>query len=130
MNFNMSVNCDLLDVAEIENIADNSDILNEEEEKMLLELEISGTSLSTAGQTARYVEKFRSFLKNNSKNSKFEDVNDETLNDYLRLFYASLRRQDDGKWYAPSTLVCIRAAIHRRLISPEINRNVDILNGR
>jgi hypothetical protein len=65
----MSVNCDLLDVAEIENNADNSNILNEEEEKMLLDLENSGTSISTAGQTARYVEKFRSFLKNNSKNS-------------------------------------------------------------
>ena len=57
----------------------------------------------------------------------FETVPPKLLNDYLRLFYASLRKKD-GTFYAPSSLVCVRAAIHRYLTSPNVNANVNILN--
>ena len=50
------------------------------------------------------------------------------LNNYLRLFYSQLRTEN-GLYYAPASLLCIRAAIHRHLTSAEYNRNVDILNG-
>lgn len=49
------------------------------------------------------------------------------LNDYLRLFYSSLRKLD-GTYYAPKSLICIRAAIQRHLVSPAVNRNVNIIN--
>ena len=48
-------------------------------------------------------------------------------NDYLRLFYANLRKKD-GTYYTPSSLVCVRAAIHRQLTSPNVDANVNILN--
>ena len=32
-------------------------------------------------------------------------------------------------YYAPASLLCIRAAIHRHITSAEHNRNVDILHG-
>ena len=50
------------------------------------------------------------------------------LNNYLRLFYFSLKCKD-GRPYAPRSLIGIRAAIHRYLISPKVNRNINILSG-
>jgi len=141
MTFHMKLQSDLLDM-DMPNLSRNDEddtfehdidfgnipVLTPEEEDILQKLELSGKSTSTLQQTVKWVAKFREFLKSRNLNDKFEEVDDTVLNDYLRLFYASLK-QNNGKWYAPSSLICIRAAIHRRLISPEVNRDVDILNG-
>ena len=50
------------------------------------------------------------------------------LSDYLRLFYGNLKKLD-GTFFAPSSLICIRASIHRHLTSVEINSDYDIVNG-
>ena len=51
------------------------------------------------------------------------------LSQYLRYFYHNLLRKD-GRPYAPRSLIGIRAAIHRYLSGPEVNRNINILVDR
>ena len=101
-------------------------ILSKEEEEKLIELEKSAQPTSTKIQTKKWVQEFRNFLKNRQLSEDFERVPASVLNDYLRLFYSNLKRQD-GSFYAPSSLICIRAAIHRHMVSPEVNSNLNIL---
>ena len=103
-------------------------VLSKEQEEELQRLELTSVSKSTAEQTNKWVNHFRRFLLEKKLCEDFERVPDSILNNYLRLYYASLRR-GDGAYYAPASLICVRAAIHRHLVSAEINRKIDILNG-
>lgn len=103
-------------------------ILSKEQEEELQRLELSSVSKSTAAQTIKWVNHFKRFLLEQKLCEDFEKVPDSILNNYLRLYYATLRRED-GTYYAPASLICIRAAIHRHLVSAEINCKIDILNG-
>ena len=88
----------------------------------------SSISKSTDRQTQQHIKRFRNFLKDRGLCTTFETAPNEMLNNYLRLFYSQLRT-DKGMYYAPASLLCIRAAIHRHITSAEHNRNVDILHG-
>ena len=66
-------------------------VLTEQQEEMLNELEKSALSTSTENQTKKWVSKFRSFLEDQKLSVCFEEVPPRILNDYLRLFYSSLR---------------------------------------
>ena len=55
-------------------------------------------------------------------------VDFENLANALTKIYADVKKQDRGM-YTPSALVGIRAAIHRKLISPPNMRNINILDG-
>ena len=102
--------------------------LTVDEEKSLRELEESAIPKTTQDQRRRTALKFRKFLEEKNLCKDFENVPDMILNNYLRLFYSSLKKED-GSYYAPQSLICFRAAIQRHLTSPEINRQVNIITG-
>lgn len=108
---------------------DDNDIppdIDQEIDEKLKALEEEAIPQSTEAQTRRYVEKFRLFLREKQLSPEFEKTPDEILNNYLRYFYSSLKKEDNS-YYSPSTLVCIRASIQRFLSSANINRNVNII---
>lgn len=107
---------------------DTLPVLSATELDELTKLEKSNIPKSTLDQTKRHVESFRKFLEGRSLCTAFETVPENILNDYLRLFYANLRTKDQ-KYYSASSLICIRAAIHRHLTSVDVNRNINILHG-
>ena len=71
---------------------------------------------------------FKDFLSEKGLQPNFEAVPATVLCDYLRLFFGNLKKKD-GTYFAPSSLICIRASIHRHLTSVDINSNYDIING-
>ena len=97
--------------------------LSPEQETFLTELENNSVSSSTDCQTKKWVAKFRRFLEEKKLSVSFEEVPLSVLNDYLRLFYASLKTVD-GQYYAPASLICIRAALHRHLTSASCNKKI------
>ena len=100
----------------------DEEILNE-----LDELEKENTPRSSLQQTTANISRFRTFLTEKNLSSDIDKVPPAILDTYLRYFYSSLRTKD-GKLYAPKTLICIRAAIHRYF---QINRpNVNIIEDR
>lgn len=118
-----------LDQSFLDNLLTTEDLdksLSPDQEKMLIELEQSGQATSSENQTKKWVKEFKTYLKNKGLCERFENVPPTVLNDYLRLFYSTLMKKD-GSLYAPSSLVCIRAAIHRFLVSPEVNSSLNIL---
>ena len=64
-----------------------------------------------------------------SLSQDIEEMPATFLNKYLRLFYFSLKCKG-GSLYTPRSLIGIRAAIHRYLISPNMDRNINILTDR
>jgi hypothetical protein len=86
------------------------------------------TSASCRAQSDRYSKKFKNFLRSHGLPDDIERMSEETLNLRLRFFYHGLR-DEEGNLLAPSTLGCIRAALHRYLTSAPHNRTIDIING-
>ena len=84
---------------------------------------------STAFSTKQWVGKFKNFLNMKNLSENIETMPVRFLSQYLRYFYYSLLRKD-GRPYAPRSLIGIRAAIHRYLSGPEVNRNINILTDR
>jgi hypothetical protein len=89
------------------------------------ELETSAIPSSTLQQQKYYVRKFVNFLTSKDYEVNFHLISASVLNEYLGVFYAQLRC--DAGYYNPRSLICIRAAIHRHLISPEINSKLNII---
>ena len=102
--------------------------LSDTQIKDLEELEKKNIPFTTDIQTKRYVRMFKEFLDEKDLCSQFEKVPDALLCNYLRLFYSQLRMKN-GEFFSPSTLICIRAAIHRHLTSVSVDRHVNILHG-
>uniref|UniRef100_A0A1I8GNC8 DUF3504 domain-containing protein n=1 Tax=Macrostomum lignano TaxID=282301 RepID=A0A1I8GNC8_9PLAT len=74
---------------------------------------------------AQYVAKFRDFLaKYPHLRVDLDTSQPEELSVGLRYFYGTLRKTD-GQPYAPSSLVCIRAALFRYLMK---NRGINIIS--
>ena len=111
---------------ELEAIENVDSTLSKEQEEELIQLEKSAQPASTQNQTQKWVKKFKDFLTEKKLCPNFETVPMQMLNDYLRLFYSSLKK-NDGTFYAPASLICIRSALHRHLQSPEINSTLNIL---
>ena len=126
-NYRYLKELDVFFLNQLENLEKMDKTLTNEQENQLNELEMYGNAKSSEEQSRRWVKEFKSFLRKEHLCENFETVPPKLLNDYLRLFYASLRKKD-GTFYAPSSLVCVRAAIHRYLTSPNVNANVNILN--
>ena len=78
---------------------------------------------STESQTAAYATRFKEFLNSKGLPNMTESMLVRFLNQYLRLFYSSLR-EEDGSLSAPATLEYIRAAINRYLTSV-LNQRMD-----
>lgn len=94
----------------------------------MTKLETEAIPLGTRKQTNYYVNKFKIFLRERKLCDEIGRSPPRILNDYLRLLYSQLRTNTQD-FYSPSTLVCIRASIHRYLTSPEVNRTINILQG-
>lgn len=81
-------------------------------EEQLNKIETESIPLSTKQQMISHVKKFRQFLCDKQLDHRFEKVPNVILNKYLRYFYSELRK-NNTEFYAPSSLICIRAALHR-----------------
>lgn len=95
----------------------------------LSDAEKSATPKGTQYQTNAHVRKFKTFLKDKGLSEDIEVMPVRFLANYLRYFYYNLKCKD-GSFYAPRSLVSIRASIHRYLTSPTVNRTVNILNDK
>lgn len=116
----------LSDLAHIDN--EQFPELNEVIENELQRIEEEGIPDSSKAQMKRTVERFKTFLKNNNLDDNIERVPPKILNNYLRFFYSELKTKD-GKFYAPKSLICFRAALHRYFSSPSVNRSdINILS--
>lgn len=82
---------------------------------------------STVFSTKTHVARFKKFLDEKSLSNNIETIPESILADYLRYYYFSLRTKD-GRFYSPSSLIGIRAAIHRYLTGSSINRKINILH--
>lgn len=98
-----------------------SDIIKEMDEA-----EKSAIPMSTKFNTKQHVAKFKNFLSSKGLSIQIENMPVSFLALYLRFFYFNLRCKD-GRPYSPRSLIGIRAAIHRHLTSPEVNRSINIM---
>jgi len=69
---------------------------------------------------------FSDFLKETGRDADFEMLPTEDIMNILREFYGSVRNKK-GEMYGKSSIVNIRAGIHRHLTSPPYSRTVNIL---
>lgn len=105
---------------DVENLGD-TDIMNI--------FELAQKPQSCKEQEKYHVNRFKGFLKNTLHvDENFECIEGEVLNSYLRRFYFNLKKKD-GEPYAPPSLLCIRAAIHRYLIGAPHFSRLNIITG-
>ena len=107
---------------EIEQSEEISEELSAEIVKDLDILEQENIPRSCVKQMDASVKRFQVFLKENKLNSNLMNVPKKILNTYLRFFYSELK-QVNGLYYAPPSLICIRAGLHRyfSIHRPDIN---------
>ncbi|VDH92651.1 Hypothetical predicted protein [Mytilus galloprovincialis] len=87
------------------------------------------TEQTTNRQTTWGVKLFRGWLKENNLQTDFEMTDVSTLNERLKIFYASLQTKN-GEEYSKSALIGIRAALSRHLTSPPYNREISLMKDR
>ena len=97
-----------------------SDIPEEVAEELDM-LEKESIPQSSATQMKNAAKRFSNFLLEKGLSTNLKTVPKSVLNAYLRYFYSQLRTKT-GIYYAPASLVCIRAGIQRYLQSPPMNR--------
>ena len=90
-------------------------------------LELSAIPTSTLSQQKRFSQKFTEFLKEKNFSSDFSNLSKSELCDILKYFYSELRT-NDGKFYSPASLNCIRAALFRFFRQPPLSLDFDIIN--
>ena len=101
---------------------------SEMDENQLQDLEESAKPPSTKRSTVYGVKKFTDWLDKRSLDCNFHSVTPEQLNELLRKFYAEVKGQKQGVSLTPSTLTCLRAAIHRHLTCAPYNRTFNLIN--
>ncbi len=94
-----------------------SDILKE-----LDDLEKECIPQSSLKQMNNEISRLKTFLSGKKMSIEILKVPKSILDTYLRFYYSSLRTKD-GRFYAPKSLICIRASIHRyfQLNRPSVN---------
>lgn len=98
----------------------------EELEQIVSEMEGNATCKSVVRATDYWMQRLRRFLGvHSSLPQDLSVASPNELDRILRFFYGTLRKKDGGL-YAPATLVCIRAAIHRHFMT---TRRINILVG-
>lgn len=81
---------------------------------------------STLQHMEKYYERFQKFLKQKKLSLNMEIIPKNILNNYLRYFYSQLATIN-GKFYAPATLVCIRAGLFRYFGTQLKRTDIDII---
>ena len=74
-------------------------------------------------------KKFDEWCSRRGKIIDLVNIEADDLNIVLRKFYAEVKSKD-GKVLSPSSLTGIRAAIHRLLTSPPLNRSLNIITDK
>lgn len=100
--------------------------ITEDDRLHVRNIEKEGIPQSTMRQQISHVKRFRAYLEEKSLTCDFEAIPNDLLNDYLCVFYGSLLKEN-GEFYRPKSLICIRAALHRHLNSADVNANVSFL---
>lgn len=98
--------------------------ISDEIQRELDLLEIEGTPQSTLKQTIDNKNRLITFLAEKNLSTNLEKIPVRLLNNYLRYFYSQLRTKD-GNYYASSSLICIRAGLHRHFLN--IRNDVNII---
>ena len=104
---------------------EEDDTISNEVLEELDKIERSGIPQSSLKQMESTVKRFTNFLSSKNLSSDIKEVPVSILNNYLRYFYSELRTQD-GLYYAPSSLICFRAALHRHFLF--IRKDVNIIS--
>ena len=99
-------------------------------ERELIELERSVVPDNTSKATQYGMKKFNEWLALRDHACDFGTVTHEELCSLLRRFYAEVKAKKAGETLTPSTLTCIRAAIHRCLTSAPHSRPINIITDR
>uniref|UniRef100_A0A1I8FY32 Core-binding (CB) domain-containing protein n=1 Tax=Macrostomum lignano TaxID=282301 RepID=A0A1I8FY32_9PLAT len=93
-------------------------------EQLVSEIEDTAASKSVTKATEYYVGKLQSFMENHpSVQRDLATSTPREIDSLLRYFYGSLRKRN-GEYFAPATLICIRAALYRHFMS---TRRINIL---
>lgn len=79
---------------------------------------------STQKQMENTTRRLKNFLTEKKLSTDLENVPISILDNYLRYFFSELRT-NEGKYYAPASLVCFRAALHRYFLL--VRSDVDII---
>lgn len=100
-------------------------------EQELIELEKSAIPPNTTKATEYGIRKFTEWLTLRNYTCDFTNVASEKLCSLLRRFYAEVKQKKKaGERLTPSTLRCIRAAIHRCLTGAPHSRPINILTDK
>ena len=81
-------------------------------EEELRKIELDSIPHSTLNQMNRTSQRFIHFLSSKQLSTNLQTIPKCHLNNYLRYFYLELKT-NHNKMYAPPSLVCFRAALHR-----------------
>ena len=99
-------------------------------ERALEELKNSAIPKSTAYQQKRWSEKFKEVLQRNSISIDFHSMKKCDIAKSIEFFYLHLRKKKN-KYYAPSSLKCVRAALYWYFISTvNYPQSIDIINDK
>ncbi|XP_046556531.1 uncharacterized protein LOC124265754 [Haliotis rubra] len=90
---------------------------------------LDSRSKTTLQTTAWGVKILKQWLQFHEHSPEFETLPVGEMNALLKRFYAEVRTSD-GNYYAKSSYVGIRAAIHRHLRQPPFNMNISILQDK
>jgi hypothetical protein len=102
---------------------------SELDEVKLQEMDDSSKPTSTKRSTKYGVKKFTDWLDKRSKVCDLHSVTPDELNELLRKFFAEAKPVKQGGTFTPSTLTCLRAAIHRHITSAPYKRPFNIISG-
>jgi site-specific recombinase XerD len=124
--FNAMEACDSLEESVVirESTNFSSDVLEEMDK-----FERNYRSHSSLIQERVHVRKFEEFLHLKSLNCDFKTISADELNLNLRYFYSQLKRKN-GECYSGSSLLCIRAALHRHFTTAPLNRQFNIMQDK
>ena len=91
-------------------------------------LKTSGRPHTTKKSTDYGLAKFNEWLDRQGKVCDFGDVSATEFNDVLRKFYAEVKSKKHAS-LSPSTMTCIRAAIHCFIGCPPHYRSFNLIKG-
>lgn len=112
--------------SDVEEVPENEYELLRNQDANLSQFEMAFRPISSVQQEKAHIKKFKTFLKNQNMDDNIETCAVDILAQKLRFFYNSLKK-NNGEPYSGTSLLCIRAAIHRYLSTSPVNRAVNII---
>lgn len=130
---NISVDCLFDSVNDIDKLSSDEQSLSSQMQAQIQEemnkFERSHRSESSVIQERVHVKKFEEFLQLKNLDCDFKAISASDLNFRLRYFYSQLKK-NNGECYSGSSLLCIRAALHRHFSTSPLNREFNIMQDK